>query len=88
MVKVTTSQKKRSHFRRGERKSSICFLPKYIAMESNENDFNDRFFSEFEYLYQRVHEAEGPLVCQHEDDYNFQADEVYLALKRPEKAGC
>jgi hypothetical protein len=51
-------------------------------MESNEIDFNDRFFSEFEYLYQRVHEAEGPSVCQHEDDYNFQADEVYLALKR------
>ena len=22
------------------------------------------------------------MVCQHEDDYNFQADEVYLALKR------
>jgi hypothetical protein len=22
------------------------------------------------------------MVCQHEDDYIFQADEVYLALKR------
>jgi hypothetical protein len=29
-----------------------------------------------------VHETEGPLVCQHEDNCIFQADEVYLALKR------
>lgn len=48
----------------------------------SENDFDDRFFSEFEYLYPRVNGDEGSSVYQHEDVYNFQADEVYLALKR------
>jgi hypothetical protein len=50
--------------------------------DSNEPDFDEQFFSEFEYLHQRVQGAVIPSIYFNTCDYNFDTDEVYLSLKK------